>query len=143
MSSKHFAVVVSYEIWEQHRDDYLAAMEKVKLNALNIGAVAYYLMEDDDVPNKFTEVMLFDSWMHYRRAQKKKVSYQMEDIFDQITGWTIGGIREVNVKYKNILLGDWWKSALEPKDEANAVGDSCSENADDAQSDNNPADNDA
>ena len=109
---QYYVVVITYEVWDKYREQYLEAMEKVKDNALKLGAVAYYLAEDDDVPNKFTETIVFDSWSHFKLVQQKQLSSEMQRVFDDVASWTIGGIRETEVQYKKVLLGETWKSML-------------------------------
>jgi quinol monooxygenase YgiN len=98
---------VTYEVWPKHRAEYLAATERVRDWALEIGAVAYYVLEDDDQANRFTEMFLFDSWSHFKRVQGTPLSPTMAELYDALRSFTIGGDEGTTVAYFTIREGGW------------------------------------
>ena len=102
-NAQAFVVMVTYEIWERDHEAYFALMERVRDNALETGAVSYQLLRDDDLTTRFTEVMTFDTWNHYKRVQAKPLSAGMAEVYAQIAGFTIGGESDTDVRYLNLL----------------------------------------
>jgi hypothetical protein len=98
-----FLVMVTYDVWEKERERFLELIERVKENALDIGAQGYQLLADDDQPCRFTEIMVFDSWSQYRRVQAEAPSRAMQDVYAEIAECTIGGPGESQVRYLNLL----------------------------------------
>jgi quinol monooxygenase YgiN len=103
MSNRPFVVEINYEIWEKDREAYLEAMAYVRENAMEIGAVGYLLYEDDDQPNRFTEVMTFESWSHYKRVQARPVSAEMDAVYERIAAYTIGAEADTTVRHLRLL----------------------------------------
>lgn len=99
-----FLVMVTYDVWEKERERFLGLVERVKENALAIGANGYQLLADDDQPCRFTEIMYFDSWSHYRRVQGDAPSREMQAVYDEIDECTIGGPGEAQVRHLNLLV---------------------------------------
>jgi len=101
--ARAFIVRVTYEIWDKHREEYLEAIGLVREHAIEVGALSYRLLEDDDQPNRFTEELAFDDWSHYKRVQAKALAPEMEEIYASIARWTIGGEAETEVRYLSVI----------------------------------------
>jgi hypothetical protein len=99
-----FLVMVTYEVWEKERDRFLALVAQVKENALEVGATGYQLLADDEQPCRFTEVMYFDSWSHYRRVQAESPSREMQAVYEELDQCTIGGPGATEVRTLNLLV---------------------------------------
>ncbi len=104
-TGKAFVVMVTYEIWERDHEVYIELMERVRENALEMGAVTYQLLVDDDQPTRFTEIMSFDTWNHYKRVQAKPLAPGMAEVYARIAELTIGGEADTDVRYMNLLAG--------------------------------------
>ncbi len=106
MSDKPLAylVMVTYDVWEKERDRFLGLAERIKENALAVGATGYQLLADDEQPCRFTEVMYFDSWSHYRRVQAEAPSREMQAVYDELDECVIGGPGETQVRALNLLV---------------------------------------
>jgi hypothetical protein len=102
---RSFVVMVTYEIWERDHEVYLELMERVRENALDMGAISYQLLVDDDQPTRFTEIMSFDTWNHYKRVQAKDLAPGMSEVYARIADITIGGEADTDVRYLNLLAG--------------------------------------
>lgn len=104
-NAQAFVVMVTYEIWERDQPTYLELMERVRDNALDMGAISYQLLVDDDQPTRFTELMTFDNWNHYKRVQAKPLGPGMGEVYAKIAEITIGGAGDTDVRYMNLLSG--------------------------------------
>jgi len=98
---------VTYEVWPKNRAEYLAATERVRDWALEIGAVAYYVLEDDVQATRSTEMFLFDSWSHFKRVQGTRLPPAMAEVYDALRSYTIGGDEGTEVRFFTIREGGW------------------------------------
>jgi quinol monooxygenase YgiN len=98
-----YMVVTTYRIKRQYRDEFLAAQPKIERAALDLGCLWYECYEDDDVRNRFCEMMAFDSWTHYERVRRIPPTNEITAIFKAMDEWVEGG--------DSGMLVEHWKSA--------------------------------
>jgi len=100
-------VSLQYDVKPEYREPYLDAMKLVRENALDLGAVDYLLLEDDAKSNRFTELVVYDSWLQYDRARTSAPTGEMAGIFDRMEQWLEGGSNAAEVQFRKTVLGGW------------------------------------
>lgn len=87
-----FIVSQTYRIKERFREEYLEAIAAIVRSGMDLGCVFFYVWENDDLKNEFTEVMGFDSWSHYARLSSIPPTRKVEEIAKKMEEWIEEGI---------------------------------------------------
>ena len=73
-------ISVTYSVTPERADEFLAAMEHVRLSRQRTGAMRWGLYQDGEDPRRFVEVYLVPSWQEHLRQHTERLTGADQEI---------------------------------------------------------------
>ncbi|MCA9521586.1 MAG: hypothetical protein KC609_11465 [Myxococcales bacterium] len=99
---KRLVITYTYRIRAEHRERYLAALTRIRDNAMRLGCLSYIASEDDQSLSLFTETLIYESWLAYEIAGRQGLDPTMEEIFERFEDWIEGGMKSIETRFSTL-----------------------------------------
>lgn len=99
---KRLVITYTYRIRSDHRESFLAALARIRDNAMRLGCLSYTACEDDQDVSFFTETLIYESWLAYEMAGRQSLDPAMEEIFEKLEEWIEGGMKAIDTRFSTL-----------------------------------------